>query len=237
LTTSTAEEGLSVRRISLPLTVLLTLAAVLLPGSARSASTATALKGTVGPGFSITLKDAGGTRVTHLDPGAYSITVDDLAAIHNFHLTGPGSVDMATDLEKTETVTWNVTLVDGTYKYRCDAHATMNGSFQVGAATPPPAVQKLSGRVGPGKTIALKKGATLVKGLTAGSYKIAVRDSTRKDNFHLLGPGVSKRTGVKSRGAATWKVTLRAGVYTYRSDAHPKTLRRKFKVLKTPSPA
>jgi len=222
-----------VRQFS-PLVLLLVTAAVLLPGSARPAATATALTGTVGPAFSIALKDASGTRVTQLDPGDYTITVNDLSDMHNFHLFGPGSVEQATPVETTGTATWNVTLVDGVYTYRCDAHPTqMKGTFRVGAAPPP--TPRLTGKVGPTRRISLKRGGTLVKSLKQGTYKVVVTDSTKKDNFHVLGPGISKKTGVRSKGTVSWKLTFRAGVYTYRSDAHLK-LRRKFKVIKPPSP-
>lgn len=217
-----------------PLVLLLAIAAVLVPGSARPAATATALTGSVGPGFTISLKDASGTGVSHLDPGAYTITVQNLntTAEHNFHLKGPG-VDQATPFEA-GTWTWDVTFTDGTYTFQCDAHPTiMKGSFRVGAAPPPPKVVKLSGKVGPGKTISLKKGSAIVKALTAGTYKLTVKDASAKDNFHLLGPGVSKRTAVRGKGTVTWKLVFKKGKYTYRSDAH-KTLKRTFKVLAPP---
>ena len=34
------------------------------------------------------------------------------------------------------------------------------------------------------------------------------------------GPGVNKKTGVAFTGTVTWTVTLKAGTYTFRSDAH-----------------
>jgi hypothetical protein len=230
------EEDRSVLKIS-PLFLLLTLAAVLVPGSARPAATATPLTGTVGPGFSISLRDAGGLGVTHLDPGDYTITVSDLSDMHNFHLFGPGNVDRATEVDTTGTATWIVTLVDGVYTYRCDAHPTqMRGTFRVGAAPPPPPpVPKLTGKVGPARTISLKRGGALVKSLKQGTYKVVVTDSTKKDNFHLLGPGISKKTGVRAKRKYSWRLTFRAGVYTYRSDAH-RMLRRKFKVVRPPTP-
>lgn len=87
----------------------------------------TALSGSVGPGFTISLGVSG-----TLPPGAYRITIDDLSTAHNFHLQGPG-VDMATAVETTGTVMWDATLSTGTYNYQCDPHASMmNGSFQVG---------------------------------------------------------------------------------------------------------
>ena len=215
-----------------PLLLLpLVLAAVLLPGAAHSAATATALNVTVGPGFSIKVADANGKTVTQLDPGDYSITIRNLSpsSEHNFHLTGPG-VDKASAFDNT-TVTWDVTFVDGTYKWQCDAHPTiMKGSFRVGAAPPPPpAPKKLTGKVGPKKTISLKKGTAAVKSLVAGRYKLVVTDASKADNFHLTGPGVNKKTGVKFKGGATWTLTFKAGKYTFRSDA-TKKLKRTFSV-------
>lgn len=214
----------------LMLLVPLALAAVLLPSAARSAPQAgTPLTVTVGPGFSIKITNASNNVIRQLDPGDYTLTVKNLSPSqeHNFHLTGPG-VDRASAFSNV-TETWDVTVVDGLYKYKCDAHPTlMKGSIQVGP--PPPAPKKLNGKVGPKVTISLKtaSGAT-AKSVKAGTYKLAVKDATKKDNFHLLGPGVNKKTGVKFRGGATWTVKLKVGKYTYRSDAHTK-LRRTLKV-------
>jgi hypothetical protein len=224
----TVEEGHFVPSLRPLLLLPLVLAAALLPGAAQSAATATALNVTVGPGFSIKVADASGGRVSQLDPGDYSITIKNLspAQEHNFHLTGPG-LDRASDFDN-NTVTWDVTLVDGTYTWKCDAHPTlMKGSFHVGALPPPPV--KLTGKVGPRKTISLKKGTTAVKALVAGRYRIAVTDATRADNFHLTGPGVNKKTGVKFKGGISWTLTFKAGKYTFRSDA-TKKLKRTFSV-------
>jgi plastocyanin len=228
VSTVTVEEGHVVPSLR-PLTLLsLVLAAVLLPGAAQSAATATALNVTVGPGFSIRVTDAGGHAVSQLDPGAYSITIKNLspAQEHNFHLTGPG-VDRASAFDN-NTVTWDVTFVNGTYTWKCDAHPTqMKGSFHVGALPPPPV--KLTGKVGPRKTISLKKGTAAVKALKAGRYKIVVTDATKADNFHLIGPGVNKKTGVKFKGGTSWTLRLKVGKYTFRSDA-TKKLKRTFSV-------
>jgi plastocyanin len=88
------------------------------------------LVGTVGPGFTITLKQ-NGTKVTRLKAGKYSMTVDDRSSIHNFHLTGPG-VNKKTSVGATGKVTWTVTLQKGkTYRFVCDPHASsMKGSFK-----------------------------------------------------------------------------------------------------------
>jgi plastocyanin len=187
------------------------------------------LNGTVGPGFTITLLNADGSRFEHLDPGTYTIVVRDLADIHNFHLFGPG-VDQTTRIEDMGTVTWTVTFRDGVYEFVCDPHVqTMSGRFAVGSATlprpqappaTPAAPTRLSGRIGPGSRIALTnaagKRASRVK---AGRFRINVRDLSRSENFHLSGPGVNRKTGVSFRGTATWTLRLRAGRYTYRSDA------------------
>jgi hypothetical protein len=88
------------------------------------------LKGTDGPGFTISLKK-GTTKVTKLKAGRYKIVVNDLSNIHNFHLTGPG-VNKKTGVGPKGTFTWTVTLKKGTYKYICDPHAAiMKGSFKV----------------------------------------------------------------------------------------------------------
>ena len=88
------------------------------------------LTGTDGPGFTITLKK-GSTKVTQLKSGKYSITVNDLSGIHNFHLTGPG-VNKKTAVGFTGKATWTVTLQKGkTYRFVCDPHAfQMKGSFK-----------------------------------------------------------------------------------------------------------
>jgi plastocyanin len=221
-------------RIPVVVTLAAAAAALLVPGAAVSRSTQTELDGSVGPGFTISLQQ-GGAAVRHLDPGTYTVKVSDLSDEHNFHLSGPG-VDQATEVETTGTTTWTVTLTDGTYRYQCDAHPTqMHGSFTVGTVTtPPPPVKKpkkLVGSVGPGRTIAMRTTAgTRVKSVRAGSYRVTVHDLSSSDNFHLLGPGVNKRTGVEAKGTATWAVKLRKGkTYRYRSDARPSRLKGAFR--------
>jgi len=91
----------------------------------------TALKGTVGPGFDISLTTADGQELGTLSPGSYELEVEDLASIHNFHLTGPG-VDVKTEVAEEETENFTIELQAGTYEFVCDPHAsTMNGSFEV----------------------------------------------------------------------------------------------------------
>jgi hypothetical protein len=217
------------------------LATLALAGGAGAQSPT--LFGTVGPGFTIKLADASGNPVQNLDPGTYTIQIEDKADIHNFHLTGPG-VDQATDIEQTGTFIWTVTLAAGTYHYQCDPHASaMKGDFTVGATptpppppppppAPPPPVKKpaaLRATVGPGRSIAVNKAGLRLRSIAAGPAVITVSDRSTKDNFHLIGPGVNRTTSKLGKATLVWKVTLKRGLYTYRSDATP-TLRGTFRV-------
>ncbi len=118
-----------------PLLLAAAALALLLPGSVRGENPM--LIGTVGRAdnpnaFSISLTDASGKPVTHLDPGTYTVLVRDFATIHDFHLSGPG-VEEATDVEGTGEVTWTVKLKNGKYHYQCDPHfSTLKGDFTVG---------------------------------------------------------------------------------------------------------
>ena len=175
--------------------------------------------------FKITFRDSTGANVSHVDPGTYTIEVHDYATLHNFHLSGPG-VSQTTDIEGTTTspTSWVVTFVNGKYTFQCDAHPTvMHGAFTSGTVVTPLAPKKLVASVGPKRTISLRTASgARVKRLTAGRYKITVRDASGADNFHLIRGGVNKKTGVKFRGTQTWAVTFRSGPGTYRSDAHKK---------------
>jgi hypothetical protein len=89
------------------------------------------LKGTVGPGATISLKTEGGKPVKTLVSGIYVFEVDDLSESHNFHLTGPG-IDEKTLIEATATDRFTRTLEPGRYTFVCDAHEnSMLGSFTV----------------------------------------------------------------------------------------------------------
>jgi plastocyanin len=105
------------------------LAAAVLAASAGAATPK--LTGTVGPGFTISLKQAG-KAVKTLKAGSYSITVSDKSAIHNFHLSGPGVNKEITKVGFVGTKTVVVKLKKGLYRFVCDPHAsTMKGSFKV----------------------------------------------------------------------------------------------------------
>jgi plastocyanin len=103
-------------------------AALIVPSAALAATPT--LNGTVGPGFTITLKKSG-TKVSKLKAGSYKIVIADKSGIHNFHLKGPG-IDKKTSVSGTGNTTWTVKLKQGKYSFVCDPHATiMKGSFTV----------------------------------------------------------------------------------------------------------
>jgi hypothetical protein len=121
----------------------------------------------------------------------YDIAVSDRAVAHNFHLQGPG-VEMSTPIGDKQETTWTVTFGDGRYTYVCDAHSSqMRGYFLAGNVPPTTA----AAAVGPKKTISLKPKPAL-----PGPATIVVNDRSKTDIFHLSGPGVNRKTGVKTRG-------------------------------------
>lgn len=93
------------------------------------------------------------------------------------------------------------------------------------------AVPKLTGTVGPGFTISLKKSGTPVKTLKAGKYTLVVTDKSGIHNFRIKGPGgVNKATSVAKQGTTTWALTLVKGTYTFLCDPHPSSMKGTLKV-------
>ena len=107
-------------------TILATVALASSAFAAASGNTKTStLTGTVGPGFTITMNKK------TVKAGTYTITIHDLASIHDFHITGPG-VNKATSVTGTGTTKWTVKLKKGTYHFVCDPHHTiMHGVLNV----------------------------------------------------------------------------------------------------------
>ena len=113
------------------LILLAAVVTVALALSAPSQAVTPKLTGTVGPGFTITLKRLG-KKVTTVKPGLYSITVSDKSNIHNFHLIGPRVNKEITSIGFVGTKTVVVRLRKGAYRFICDPHlTTMKGSFRV----------------------------------------------------------------------------------------------------------
>jgi hypothetical protein len=220
--------------VAVKLLVVSALVALLSAAGSARADNGT-LVGDVGQddAFVISLTDSTGAKVTHLSAGTYTLIVHDHSSFHNFDLSGPG-VSVATDVGGVGDKTFTVTFVDGTYFFQCDPHSSqMHGQFTVGTVTTPPPtttptptqVTVLAGSIGPGAKFALSPSS----GLSAGRFRIKVSDRSATDGFRLAGPGVTRSTGAKFKGSATWSLTLKAGKYTFGSLRNPK-LRRSFTI-------
>jgi plastocyanin len=187
---------------------------------ARPAATDGTLQASVGPGYSISLTQ-NGVKVTHLDPGTYTINVNDQADIHNFDLFGPG-VKESTGIDTIGTTTWTVTFTDGTYNYNCDAHpGSMNGKFTVGTVqttttTPPPPALKVKAKARvTARTVAVTATATKVASLDFGLWKGTKRVA------HATAKAKVKTVKLKAPSAGRYvaKVTAKAGGKTARASA------------------
>ena len=98
------------------------------PATTSGGAASGELSGSVGPGFEISVSGTDG-----ITAGEYTLVVNDQSPEHNFHLTGPGGVDVSTDVSAEGEETFPVTLEPGEYTYLCDPHASqMRGSFTVG---------------------------------------------------------------------------------------------------------
>ena len=105
------------------------------PADSAVSGEARLLTGTVGTeedpdAFEITLTDSNGEQVDEVPAGDYTIVVDDLSDIHNFHLEGEG-VEETTTVPETGQTSWEVTLTEGEYTAICDPHPGMRLEFTV----------------------------------------------------------------------------------------------------------
>ena len=119
------------KQLALALVTLVTLVTVVALALASVAAAATPkLNGTVGPGYTITLKKAG-TKVTKLKAGKYTFVISDRASIHNFSLDGPKGLEKTfTSVPFKGTKTITMTLKAGKYKFYCPNHESiMFGHF------------------------------------------------------------------------------------------------------------
>ena len=102
--------------------------------AALSATSAPVLNGTVGPGFTITLKSKG-KPVKTLKPGSYSFVVADKASVHDFVLEKKKGGTFEKELTTVSfqgTKTAKVKLSAGTYEFYCRPHESiMQGEFTV----------------------------------------------------------------------------------------------------------
>lgn len=224
----------SMTRLLVLATGLLALGLLGAAGGGAAPGTENKLHAKVGPGFTITLTDDAGAKVTKLDPGRYEIEVEDESDAHNFHLFGPG-VDRTTSVVGQGKETWTVALSQGTYTYLCDPHAsTMRGTFTVGnpsGAPSPPRARTVTAKTrlvltsGPGFTITLRtaKGQQVTR-MKRGTYTIVVRDRSRIHNARIVAPGFKRATTLRFVGTRRWKVALRRlGTFRFVCDPHALT--------------
>jgi plastocyanin len=183
-------------------------------------------------GFDIGITDANGTAVTRVAPGTYTFVVRDRSTLHNFHFASneDRTVDFRTELGFVGEQSFTVTLLANTeYAYACEPHwQTMNGHLFTTSATTPPAAPPPPPPPPKPKPKTLRAGVTAggtahvsTRVLKAGRYRVAVGDASRRHNFHLVGRGVNRRTGMRFRGTATWTLRLARGTYRYGSDPEP----------------
>lgn len=205
---------------------------LLLAGPGRAASPVLHARVSPNDSFVIALTDDAGALVTHLEPGTYTIEVDDPATLHDFQLRGPG-VEQATSYAFVGKTTWTVTFADGYYRYYCSPHEDqMHGEFTVGAAPPPTLEARAAGG-----SVSLTQGGAPVSTLQPGTYSIRVTDESTIDNVRLTGPGVDEHTQTVKTVTETWTVTLRDGTYTVFSERDPAGIRTRFTVGTPPGPS
>jgi Copper binding proteins, plastocyanin/azurin family len=215
-------------RIRIPITALAALIGVVLPAlafalTARGAAEPGLLVATVGPDFTIRIDDANGQRVQSVPEGPYRLLVHDLSAEHNFVLADkPAGLKVRVDsgVEFVGDKSFDVQLDRGAYGFACSPHwQVMNGTltvFPAPVATPQPKpLPVLRAGISAGGT------ATAPRATKPGRYRLVVKDSSKRHNFHLAGPGVNRRTGIAFRGTASWTVRLARGTYRYGSDPEP----------------
>jgi len=94
------------------------------------------------------------------------------------------------------------------------------------------ALPKLTGTVGPGFTISLKRGLVPVKQLKAGKYTFVVSDKAAIHSFQIEGPGLDRAiTTVPFVGTKTVTLLLKRGTYKFYCVPHESTMHGSFKVV------
>jgi len=109
------------------------------------------------------------------------------------------------------------------------------GAFLAAAAVGNAGTTKtaLVGEVGPGYTIEVKLNGKDLKTIKAGTYKIKVEDKGSIHDFHLIGKGLNKKTGISFTGDQTWTIKLQPGKVTYQCDPHASMgMKGSFRVTK-----
>ena len=121
-------------RRSLAILAIAALAAVLAGVAVGRTSATPKLQGTVGPGYTISLK-RGTKKVTKLKAGRYAFAISDKASIHSFVIeqqTGGKFEKTLSSVSFVGKKTVTVTLKKGKWKFYCKPHESiMFGFFTV----------------------------------------------------------------------------------------------------------
>ena len=119
-------------RKALVLVPLVAVSALIATAASGQRTAAPRLNGTVGPDYTITLKQ-NSKVVKTLKAGSYKLVIADKAQTHAFSLDGPhGYAKYFTKVPFVGTKTLIVTLRAGGYKYYCPPHEPfMFGRFKV----------------------------------------------------------------------------------------------------------
>lgn len=96
-----------------------------------------------------------------------------------------------------------------------------------------PIVSDVYGSVTARSITLTEKNGSRITVLSPSTYRFHVKDTSKGQNYHLVGPGVNLRTKVAATTKTTWRVNLSQGTYVYSSDRSTK-LHRTFKVRKIP---
>ncbi|MFN8225050.1 MAG: plastocyanin/azurin family copper-binding protein [Gaiellales bacterium] len=115
------------RKVLLSIAVLAVGVSVIAANAFGGSSDST-LAGSVGPGFTISLKQ-GGKNVKSLKKGTYTLSVNDKTSAHNFVLEGPGVERQVTTVPGTGKKTVKVKLRAGKYKFYCAPHESSMFGF------------------------------------------------------------------------------------------------------------
>jgi hypothetical protein len=112
-------------RMSLAFVSLVAVTAAIATGAFGQRTVAPTLNGTVGPGYTITLKH-NGKLVKALKAGTYKFVVADKASTHAFSLDGPhGFAKDFTTIPFKGTKTVTLKLKAGSYKMYCPNHESI----------------------------------------------------------------------------------------------------------------
>ena len=123
-------------RTLMTMLAVVTGALVLVASGLGRSNAVPALRGTVGPGFTINLTKRG-KKVKNLKGGTYRFAISDRSAAHNFVLERERGVEKRlTTVAFSGTKTVTLKLTRGSWKFYCEPHQSMMfGRFTVGGAS------------------------------------------------------------------------------------------------------